>query len=42
MDNVSIRHSARRRSIRQSVGDQFDTDFDLIAYMPGQRGNEVK
>ena len=37
MDNVSIRDSARRRSIRQRVGDQFDTDFDLIAYMPGER-----
>lgn len=36
MDSVSIRHSARRRSTRQRVGDQFDTDFDLIAYMPGQ------
>ena len=36
MDNVSIRDSARRRSIRQSVRNQFDTDFDLIAYMPGE------
>jgi len=37
MDNVSIRDSARRRSLRQSVSNQFDTDFELIAYMPGER-----
>lgn len=37
MDNVSIRDSARRRLSRQHVGNQFDTDFELIAYMPGQR-----
>jgi hypothetical protein len=37
MDNLSIRNSARRRASRQSVGNQFDTDFDLIAYMPGER-----
>jgi general secretion pathway protein M len=37
MDKVSIRDSARRRSISQRISNQFDTDFDLIAYMPGER-----
>ena len=36
MDNVSIRHGTRRRSSRHNVSDQFDSDFDLVAYMPGQ------
>jgi len=36
LDNVSIRHSARRRTIMQGVSDQFDGEFDLIGYMPGQ------
>jgi len=37
MDNVSIRDSARRRTTKQRVSNQFDTDFELIAYMPGER-----
>jgi len=37
MNNLSIRDNARRRTSRQSVGNQFETDFDLIAYMPEER-----
>lgn len=37
MDKVSIRNSARRRSVRQRTSNQFDTNFDLIAYMPEER-----
>jgi len=35
MDKLSIRDSARRRTNRPRASDQFDADFDLIAYMPG-------
>jgi general secretion pathway protein M len=37
LDNVSIRHSARGGTTLQGVSNQFDSEFDLIGYMPGQQ-----
>jgi len=40
MDNVAVRTMSRRRGSRQNDGAQFDTDFDLIAYMPAEADDE--
>lgn len=35
LDSVSIKAGARRRLQRSTTDNQFETDFDLSAYMPG-------
>ena len=36
LDNVSIRHGASRGRALQGVSNQFDSEFDLIGFMPEQ------